>query len=74
MISIEDNNILNFKIDTIDKIIESKNKAKKIIESCENDIQLSNAKRFIYLYKKATDDVIGFSELEVLLLSKRMSL
>ena len=45
-----------------------------ILESCENDIHLSYAKRFIYLYKKATDDIIGVSELEVLLLSKRMSL
>ena len=74
MISIEDKNILNFKIDTMDNIIIAKNKGKKIIESCENDEQLDSAKKYVKLYAKATKDLVGESELEIMILSKRMSL
>jgi len=74
MISIEYNNILKYKIDTMDNIIIAKNKGKKIIDSCENDKQLDSAKKYVKLYGKATKDLVGESELEILILSKRMSL
>jgi len=74
MISIEDKNILNFKIDTMDSIIKAKNKGKKIIKSCKNDEQLNSAKKYVKLYGKTTKDLVGESELEIMILSKRMSL
>ena len=69
-----DNNLINFSINTIDKIIKAKNKAKKIIESCENNIQLDAAKKFIKLYENLTKDIVGASELEIQLLDKRNKL
>ena len=67
MISIEDKNILNFKIDTMDSIIKAKNKGKKIIKSCKNDEQLNSAKKYVKLYGKATKDFVGESELEIMI-------
>jgi hypothetical protein len=58
----------------MDKIIEIKNKAKKIIESCKTDEQLNSAKKYVKLYAKTTNDIVGESELEIMILSKRMSL
>jgi len=74
MIAKDNNNLLHFSIDTIDKIIEAKNKGKKIIESCENKNQLDAAKKYVELYSKSTEDLVGTSELEIMLLSKRQEL
>lgn len=74
MIAKDNNNLLHFSIDTIDKIIEAKNKGKKIIESCENKKQLDAAKKYVELYSKSTEDLVGTSELEIMLLSKRQEL
>jgi hypothetical protein len=74
MITKDKDNLLNFSIDTIDKIIEAKNKGKKIIESCINKQQLDVAKKYVELYSKSTEDLVGTSELEVMILSKRQSL
>tara|TARA_A100001201_G_scaffold141135_1_gene135817 strand:- start:2326 stop:2550 length:225 start_codon:yes stop_codon:yes gene_type:complete len=74
MIAKDNNNLLHFSIDTIDRIIEAKNKGKKIIESCENKKQLDAAKKYVDLYSKSTEDLIGTSELEVMILSKRQQL
>lgn len=74
MIAKDNQNLLHFSIDTIDKIIEAKNKGKKIIESCENKNQLDAAKKYVELYSKSTEDLIGTSELEVMILSKRQQI
>ena len=74
MIAKDNENLLRFSIDTIDKIIEAKNKGKKIIESCINKQHLDVAKKYVEFYSRATEDYIGTSELEVMLLSKRQSL
>lgn len=74
MIAKDNQNLLHFSIDTIDKIIEAKNKGKKIIESCENKKQLDAAKKYVELYSKSTEDLIGTSELEVMILSKRQQI
>ncbi len=67
-------NLIYMSIDTIDDIIKAKNKAKKVIDSCENLKHLESAKNFIYLYKNATEDIIGTSQLEIQLLEKRKEL
>ena len=74
MIAKDNQNLLHFSIDTIDRIIEAKNKGKKIIESCENKKQLDAAKKYVELYSKSTEDLIGTSELEVMILSKRQQI
>ena len=74
MIAKDNQNLLHFSIDTIDKIIEAKNKGKKIIESCTNKNQLDAAKKYVQLYSKSTEDLIGTSELEVMILNKRQQL
>ena len=74
MISKDENNLLHFSIDTIDRIIEAKNKGKKIIESCTNKKQLDAAKKYVELYSKSTEDLICTSELEVMILNKRQQI
>tara|TARA_R100000908_G_C3692059_1_gene106042 strand:- start:202 stop:429 length:228 start_codon:yes stop_codon:yes gene_type:complete len=69
-----DKNLIKFSIDTIDKIVKAKNKAQKIIESCETQEQLDGAKKYINLYEHYTEDIVGASELEIQLLDKRNSL
>ncbi len=72
MITKDNDNLLYFRIDIMDKILQAKNKGRKIIESCENHQQLDCAKRYINQYSKTTEDLVGASELEVLLLAKRL--
>jgi hypothetical protein len=74
MIAKQDEKLLKFSIDTIDKIIEAKNKGKKIVESCENNEQLKAAKEYVNLYSERTGDYVGASELEIMILAKRMLL
>jgi hypothetical protein len=74
MITHSNKNLLNYSIDTIDGMLKAKNKAKKIIESCESDAHLDSAKKFINLYEIYTKDLVGVSELEIQLLEKRRAL
>lgn len=67
-------NLIYMSIDNIDDIIKTKDKAIKVIQSCENDNHLKAAKKFINLYMDATDDMIGTSQLELELLEKRREL
>ena len=47
-------NLIYMPIDKIEDIIKAKNKAIKVIQSCENDNHLKAAKKFINLYMDAT--------------------
>jgi len=67
-------NLIYMPIDKIEDIIKAKNKAIKVIQSCENDNHLKAAKKFINLYMDATEDMIGTSQLELELLDKRREL
>jgi hypothetical protein len=68
------NNLIYMSIDTIEYVIKAKNKALKVIKSCENEYHLKSAKKFIKLYMNVTEDIIGTSELELELLDKRKEL
>ena len=72
MISKDENgNLLNFRIDGLDNILKAKKKAQDIIESCETNAQLDCAKRFVELYMKGSEDMVGTSQLELEILYKR---
>ena len=49
-------------------------KGERIIASCEESEQLDSAKKYIEFYQQATQDIIGASQLELLLLSKRRTI
>lgn len=67
-------NLLSISIDNINDIIAAKNKAIKVVNSCENEEQLKGAKKFIQLYMDATEDMVGTAQLELELLDKRKEL
>lgn len=52
---------------SIIKQIKAKNKAKEVIKTCVNLKQCSAAKQYIVLYNKKFHDLVGFTELKVLL-------
>ena len=64
-------NLVNFRIDGLDAILKAKKKAQQVIESCETNTQLDNAKRFVALYLERTEDMIGTGQLEIEILHKR---
>ena len=75
MIGYDTNNkMLKISIEKIDDIIKAKNKGERIIASCEESEQLDSAKKYIEFYQQATQDIIGASQLELLLLSKRRTI
>ena len=65
------NNPINFSIDTLDGMLKAKIKGKRIIESCKTDKQLDGAKRFVDFYMETTEDMVGASELQLMILTKR---
>lgn len=67
-------NLIRISIDNIEDILKAKNKAFKVIESCENEEHLKGAKKFINLYEDATEDMIGTCQLELELLDKTKSI
>ena len=67
-------NLLSISIDNINDIIAAKNKAIKVVNSCENEEQLKGSKKFIQLYMDATEDMVGTAQLELELLDKRKEL
>jgi|TARA_R110001599_G_scaffold300759_2_gene506050 hypothetical protein len=67
----QNDNRINFSIDSLDEIIRAKIKSKKVIESCKTDYQLDVAKRLVGNYLDLTQDMIGASELELDILYKR---
>ena len=72
MITYDHNNKkVDFSIDSLDDIIKAKSKGMAIIESCITNKQLDSAKRYVGYYKNATKDLVGTSELELEILSKR---
>jgi len=72
MIGYDTNNkMLEISIDKIDEVIKAKNKGEKIIKSCETNEHLDVAKKYVDFYHRATEDLIGASQLELLLLNRR---
>ena len=72
MISKDNNdNSINFSIDTLDAMLKAKCKTKRVIESCKTNTQLDGAKRLVEHYFQATEDMVGTSELQLDVLSKR---
>lgn len=67
-------NLLSISIDNINDIIAAKNKAIKVVNSCENEEHLKGAKKYIQLYMDATEDMVGTAQLELELLDKRKEL
>jgi len=67
-------NLLSISIDNIYDMIEAKNKAIKVVNSCENEEHLKGAKKFIQFYMDATQDMVGTAQLELELLDKRKEL
>tara|TARA_Y100000592_G_C5383862_1_gene274786 strand:+ start:528 stop:818 length:291 start_codon:yes stop_codon:yes gene_type:complete len=65
------NNIVEFSINTLDEFIKAKKKGVEIIESCLTNHQLDNAKKYVENYSEKTRDLIGTSELQLLILEKR---
>ena len=65
---------INFSIDTLDDMLKAKHKAMAIIESCMTNEQLDGAKKYVASYLDATEDLVGTSELELEILSKRKSI
>ena len=65
------NHQINFSIDNLDQLLKAKTKARNVIESCRTDNQLDGAKRFVSYYLNASNDIVGASELELLVLEKR---
>lgn len=70
----QNGNLLSISIDNINDIIAAKNKAKKVVHSCETEEHLKGAKKFIQLYMDATEDMVGTAQLELELLDKRKEL
>jgi len=64
-------NSVNFSIDTLDSMLKAKRKTKKVIESCITNKQLDVAKRLVGFYMDRTQDMVGTSELELDVLHKR---
>lgn len=56
---------------TIHKQLQSKEKAVKIIESCETIEQISTAEKYVERYNKIFFDVIGYSQLKRLIYEKQ---
>lgn len=67
----QNNNSINFSIDTLDAMLKAKMKTKKVIESCKTNNQLDVAKRLVGFYMERTQDIVGGSELELDVLYKR---
>ena len=65
------NQTINLSIDTLDGMLKAKSKAKIVIDSCKTDKQLDSAKRFVNCYMNATEDMVGTSELQLMILEKR---
>ena len=65
------NNTIDFSINTLDEVIKAKKKGVEIIESCLTNHQLDNAKKYVENYSEKTRDLIGTSELQLLILEKR---
>lgn len=65
------NNTIQFSIDTLDDVIKAKKKGVEIIESCLTNKQLDNAKKYVSNYSETTKDLVGTSELQLLILEKR---
>ena len=65
------NNTIEFSINTLDEVIKAKKKGVEIIESCLTNNQLDNAKKYVEHYSEKTRDLIGTSELQLLILEKR---
>lgn len=65
------NNRINFSIDSLDEMLRAKIKTKRVIESCKTNKQLDVAKRLVRCYLESTEDVVGSSELDLDILSKR---
>lgn len=66
--------MLEISIDKIDDVIKAKNKGERIIESSQTNDHLDVAKNYIEFYHIATEDLIGASQLELLLLNKRQEI
>jgi polyhydroxyalkanoate synthesis regulator phasin len=54
----------------IDKLIEAKEKGKRIIESCNSHTQLRGAKKYVEQYYKNFNDLISYSELNRMINNK----
>ena len=54
----------------IDKLIEAKEKGKRIIESCNSHAQLRGAKKYVEQYYKNFNDLISYSELNRMINNK----
>jgi len=65
------NNRINFSIDSLDEMLKAKLKTQRVIKSCKTNDQLNSAKRLCSHYFERTEDMVGTSELELEILSKR---
>ena len=55
----------------ITKLVEAKNKAKKVIISCDNLVQLSGAEKYVQLFYERFDSSLDRYELDSLLSDRR---
>ena len=55
----------------IHKQVEAKEKAYKVVQSCITKEQLRGARKYVENYNKLFSDLIGYSELNRLILKKK---